>query len=536
MKIRSDILRVYQSLHTWVGICAGMLLFIGFFAGALTMFKQPLDRWISAPAHVLPAMPDERRDALVTALLAEHPAARKEFSLHLQQHENIAAPVSWSEGEGGHDIDLSAKRWHAMLNADGKLVAQQELPSLLAELIDMLHRTGGIPGTLGDEYIGIYLMGIAGVMYFLALVSGVILLLPTLVKDFFALRKGKNRKRFWLDAHNVVGIASLPYHIVISVTVIVFAFHDQFYGGLASVVYGEQPMFTPRAAQAYPLAELQPASALIATVQREAAGFGVTELMYMGLASPRPIVRAAVASPRYLVRGAETGYVMIHPFTGKVVDTSMLPSKDDTWHDIVVPMFSLHFGSYGGSLMRWVYFAFGVSGAFLFYSGNLLWVEKRRKNQATQQRRSTRLMAAATVGVCLGSVAGVCFAIVAGKWLFAAAENINSAYLAVYYAVFLAALAWAFWRGAARAGAELLGLCALGALAIPLTSLAAWLMPSTGWWAHGSVAALGVDVTALAFTAVFAWAARLTARRARSGPADSVWAISPRSLPVAGAP
>ena len=531
MKIRSDILRVYQSLHTWVGICAGMLLFIGFFAGALTMFKQPLDRWISAPAHTLPAMPAAQTDPLVRELLAQKPAARKAFTLHLQQHENIAAPVSWSEGEGERSIDVSATRWHAALDPSGKLLVQEEVPSLLAELIDMLHRTGGIPGRLGDEYIGAYLMGIAGIMYFLALVSGVILLLPTLVKDFFALRPGKNRKRFWLDAHNIVGIASLPYHIVISVTVIVFAFHDQFYGGIAKVIYGEQPMFARRAADAAPhhIGDLQPASALVAAVRREAPGFEVTELMYMGLETPRPMIRAAVASPRYLVRGAENGYVMIHPYTGKVLDTSMLPSKSDAWSDVVAPLFALHFGSYGGSLMRWVYFLFGASGAFLFYSGNLLWVEKRRKNQlrngpVPRQSLTTRVMAAATVGVCLGSMAGVAFAIVAGKWLFAAAENINAAYLTVYYCVFLAALAWAFWRGAPRAAVHLLALCALGALAIPLTSLMAWLLPSLGWWAHGSVAAIGVDATALALALLFAYAARLTARRAQHGPADSVWA------------
>ncbi len=232
MKVRSDILRIYQSLHTWVGICAGLLLFIGFFGGALTMFKQPLDRWISPPsprmAEALPA----NLDRLVSTLLAQTPAAREEFTLHLTRQENIAAPVSWSAGEGGHEIDLSARRWYGTLDADGKLATREVRPSLLSQLIDMLHRTGGIPGTLGDEYLGIYLMGMAGVMYFLALVSGVILLLPTLVKDFFALRPGKNCKRFWLDAHNVVGIASLPFHIVISVTVVVFAFHDQFYDGL----------------------------------------------------------------------------------------------------------------------------------------------------------------------------------------------------------------------------------------------------------------------------------------------------------------
>lgn len=532
MKIRSDILRAYKSLHTWVGIGAGMLLFIGFFGGALTMFKQPLDRWLSPPSAVaaMPAAPE--LDRLVREVLVQHPAARKEFTLHLDQQENVPGPVSWNADKNGRELDLSARRWHATLAADGRVVAQEAQASLLAELIDMLHRTGGIPGSLGDEYLGIYLMGVAGVMYFLALVSGVVLLLPTMVKDFFALRLGKNRKRFWLDAHNLVGIASLPYHIVISLTVIVFAFHDQMYDSLARVVYGSQPMFgqpPPRTAKPHAVAEMLPASVLLQTVRQTAPEFHVSEMLFMGLETPRPMIRAAVQSPRHLVQGATSGYVMIHPYSGQVTNVSMLPTQATGWGAIIAPFFALHFGSYGGEWMRWVYFLFGLSGAFLFYSGNLLWVEKRRKNQVrnqsdVRQSRTTTLMASATVGVCLGSVAGVCLTLVAGKWLHATAANINSASLAVYYSVFLLSLAWAFWRGPARAAVQLLALCALAAAAIPLTSLAAALLPALGWWAHTSPAALGVDLTGLAAALLLAYATRLSARRASYGPRDSVWA------------
>jgi hypothetical protein len=133
-------------------------------------------------------------------------------------------------------------------------------------------------------------------------------------------------------------------------------------------------------------------------------------------------------------------------------------------------------------------------------------------------------MASATVGVCLGSVAGVCLAMVAGKWLHATTLNINHTYLAVYYGVFLLSLAWAFWRGPARAAVHLLALCALAAAAIPLTSLAAVLLPAPGWWGHASPATLGVDLTGLAAALLLAYATRLSARRARHGPRDSVWA------------
>lgn len=102
-------------------------------------------------------------------------------------------------------------------------------------MIDELHRTGGIPGDMGHEQLGAYFMGVAGILYFLALVSGVIFLLPTLVKTLFALRRKKGPNRFWLDSHNLLGITALPFHIIISLTVVVFVFHDQIVRRLGAV-------------------------------------------------------------------------------------------------------------------------------------------------------------------------------------------------------------------------------------------------------------------------------------------------------------
>src|SRR3546814_7457542 len=73
------------------------------------------------------------------------------------------------------------------------------------------------------------IMGGIALLYAVAIVSGVICLLPSLVKDLFALRFGKNLKRMWLDLHNVLGLFSLPFHIIMALTSVVFAFHDQFY-------------------------------------------------------------------------------------------------------------------------------------------------------------------------------------------------------------------------------------------------------------------------------------------------------------------
>lgn len=525
MKIPAPILRIQKSLHTWVGLGAGMLLFIGFVGGALTMFKEPLEEWVTPPSHQLPGT--HNIDGLVKKLLTQHPSASQEFTLKL--NSDLTGTAHWTGESGGHELKLTTPGWQASLNEQGELITQAPVPSLLTELIDQLHRTGGIPLIAGGEYLGTYVMGVAAILYFLALVSGVILLLPTLVKDFFALRQGKNRKRFWLDAHNVVGIASLPFHIVISLTVIVFAFHDQFYDALAEVVYGDRPMFgaPPHKPQTpYKIADMVSVGQLVTSIQQEAPAFAIKELRYMRLESPRPMVRAAISNSQHMVRGASTGYLVLSPYTGKVTDTSMLPGKQNVWSQWLTPFFSLHFGSYGGDLIRWVYFILGLSGAFLFYSGNLLWVESRRKLQKQgtapiAQTRTTCLMAAATVGVCLGSIAGMSTTLAASKWLQLYTDNINLSYLGVYYSVFLGAVIWAFWRGAAKAAVEILGLSALASLIIPLTSLIALVAPATGLWAHSEV--WGVDATALGATILLAMGAKLTWKRMTRGAMDSVW-------------
>ena len=60
MKVRADIIKLGKNLHTWVGISAGILLFICFFAGGLTMFQHHLSQWASPPQQKLATIsPDQ---------------------------------------------------------------------------------------------------------------------------------------------------------------------------------------------------------------------------------------------------------------------------------------------------------------------------------------------------------------------------------------------------------------------------------------------------------------------------------------------
>lgn len=531
--MRSDILRVYKTVHTWTGIVAGLLLFIAFYAGAVTMFEDALTDWTTPPAvRAVPSVRLDRADVLIDRTLSAYPAARKLFNLALVDGDRVR--LSWQSAPG--------QRWDSWLDDEGQLHTAQSPTSDAASFIDLIHMTGGVPG--GYD-MGVRVMGVVSLLYGLALVSGVIVLLPTLVKDLFALRIGRNLKRMWLDAHNAVGILSLPFHLVMALSVVAFGLSDTIFdvqdkliyqGTLAPMMVAQNPYFAkapvaPHAATDPAPAMLSPAQ-LLASVRERAPRFEPTALRYRRAGQAGATVFVAGDDARFLAR--DGGFALMDPFSGKFLNAQFLPDGGGThWSSAASAFYALHFGTYGGAPVQWGYFALGLAGAFLFYSGNLLWIESRRKAMRRDgvpvtQRRSTFVMASLTVGVTLGCIGGISLTLAAGKLLAGRVGDLHAWHVGIYYVTFVAATGWAMLRGAARGSVELLALATLSTAAIPVLSLTGALVPSSGLWFSADAGSLGVDIGAALGALCFAWMWWKTRQRVRSGGADSVWSVRGR--------
>jgi hypothetical protein len=344
----------------------------------------------------------------------------------------------------------------------------------------------------------------------------------------------------WLDAHNVVGVVSLPFHIVIALSAVVFCLHEPLYDALDYVVYDGRLKSIMAASNPFTAikkdeqpAPMLPVNVLLDRVKGASPSFVPVEMRYRNAGLRGASVQVWGYDTRYMTRGK--GFAVISPVTGEIANTDYLPGREGTWTGIVATFFALHFATFGGDVVRVCYFLLGIAGAFLFYSGNLLWIESRRRTERrhggpVNQKTSTRMMSAATVGVCLGAICAISITIVAEKWLGGRVANIDVWRNAIYYCVFLGSVLWSFLRGAAAASVELLWLAAIAAAAIPLTTLTGWTSPALGMQGSASMAALGVDLVALFAALCFVWMARSAARRAEYGPADSVWAAPQRQL------
>lgn len=529
--MKAQTLRDYLAVHTWVGIVSGLLLFIAFYAGAFSMLEPEITRW-TQPAGARDISNDA--DAAVKRFFETHPKAQGNLSVQLPNEHGQPLLLRYSQRDRHEWLELGQ---------DGQL----RKPGLAAEddqsgnFVDYLHRKAGLPIPLDwAEPV----IGVVSLLYALALISGVVVLLPSLVKDLFYLRLGANIKRKWLDVHNLLGVTSLPFHIVIAASAAVFGLHDLIYLAQDKIVYRDGLRQTaardmpPRPSVQAPPADWLPPSAVVARVREQAPGFEPNGLRYAGLGTPRGMVLVAGDDPRHFKRGARDGFAMVDPVDGRIFDSSYMPARaEGALATGVVTLFSLHFGSFAGDVGRVLYVLLGLSGALLFYTGNLLWIESRTKRQrqapaVVTRPRHVRVMSALTVGVCLGCAAALPAALVAARWLAPWASDIDQVHQGTYYAVFAAALLWALWRGTATAAPALLWAAALGNALVPLSTL---LLDASGL---GWPAALArprdpgfwlLELLCAALALFFAWLAR------RQGGAAQAVAAATRPHPASAA-
>ena len=372
-------------------------------------------------------------------------------------------------------------------------------------------------------------------LYALALVSGVVVLLPSLVKDLFVLRFGRNAKRWWLDLHNLLGVASLPFHIIMALSAAVFCLHDWIYVAQDHMIYpGGLKSAEARAAPKRPPVTADPATwrtptELIASARQAAPGLAPTALDYRNLGTPKAAVYIAGSDDAHFKRSPRVGYAVLDPVSGASVQTNMLPGQGSNWSGTLVGFFSLHFGSYGGVPVRVLYAVLGVMGALLFYTGNVLWIESRTKrlrggDLAAPVPRHVRWVSSLNLGVSLGCVMGLSAALVAARWLSATALLPNTVVQTAYYLCFAGCIAYAFVRGTQAATVGLLAAAAVATALIPATSLWLALTQWPGEWLKPAAPGLWfIDVFSAIGAALLVWLCLRTLRRQRAStaaPAD----------------
>ncbi|KAG1259084.1 hypothetical protein G6F66_014520 [Rhizopus arrhizus] len=142
------------------------MLFVAFYAGSITMFEKPLERWATPPSALSAPVPMERAPELLAAVLKAHPEAAKNYSVMVQTSPEAPARVIWRVRG---DKPRLFTEFGASFAEKGPLPVELLRKAPVAQLVDTLHQFVGLPF---PDAISRPIMGIIALMYAVALISG----------------------------------------------------------------------------------------------------------------------------------------------------------------------------------------------------------------------------------------------------------------------------------------------------------------------------------------------------------------------------
>jgi uncharacterized iron-regulated membrane protein len=362
-RIPADFVRAVLKGHSLLGLAFAAAIYLVCLTGTVAVFAHELQRWENP--SIVPV--GEVSPAAVQRALAEA-AERAGPGL---EHVYITLPQAelprlllTTDAEG------SIRNWAA--DGEGRIV--HSASSVWTEFLTALHINLHLPRTWG-----IFLVGLTGVALLSSLISG-LFAHPRIFRDAFHLRLGGSRRLQEADLHNRIGVWALPFHVIVSLTGALLGLTTIIVGVLGLAVFqGDvdrvyslflppHPADDPRPA---PLIDLRPMFAEVA--QRSPQG----RVEYVFLEHPTERGGAAL----FNVNDGSGELTRLDAYTfdqsGRMYYAS--PARENNLgEEILGALGVLHFGWFGGGIIKIAYGILGLGLTYLAAGGVLIWLARRR--------------------------------------------------------------------------------------------------------------------------------------------------------------
>ena len=461
-------------LHTWCGLTCGWLLCAIMLTGTLSVFREPITRWMQARPTVQ-AAPADMAQPLEQALrhLAQQAPDARLWRIEFPLHEGDALQLLWRSGRVNGQAALHPVTGATLAQPWGRAT---EGGRHFMSFHYLLH--AGLPGY--------WLVGWVSMCMLVALVSGVVVH-RRIFLDFFTFRPGKGQ-RSWLDAHNATAVTTLPFLFMIVYTGL-FIFYTSYMPWPLRTVYGAdgqaytrfqgellhkaaEPPDRARSGEPAALVPLAPLLAQAQALLGQSARALVVEQPGDRNATVRVLGR--VDDDEHPSRSIlnPAGSVAFDGVTGAMLQLQRHDADaafaTEQVHGV---MESLHFARFGGWTMRWLYFISGLVGTVMVATGTVLFAVKRRQKSGHEFGAATAVVYRGIEALGVASVAGICVACIAyfhaNRLLPADLDGRVQWEIRAFLWVWLATLVHAALRPTQRAWVEQLGAAAVLCLALP---------------------------------------------------------------------
>jgi uncharacterized iron-regulated membrane protein len=357
-------IRGWSAVHKWTSLICTVFMLLLCLTGLPLIFHHEIGHALGTEVDAPEKSPDTPRislDRVLEIARSRYPDRVVQFASQEEDSDEVwyvtmtPTPAPTADFE---QVPVDART--------GAVLPRPPLHQGFMWVMDKLHVDlfAGQPGKL--------FLGVMGLLMLASIVSGVVLYAPFMRKLAFGeVRQYRSRRIRWLDLHNLLGIVTLAWLLVVGATGVLNTWAELLQQRwqsteLAALLgpYRDQPVI--------PDAERAPAQRALEAALRQVPGTHVTFIAFPG---------TTFSSPRHLtfyLRGNEPltsrlpQPVLVDAGSAKVTAAARLP-----WYLIALQVSRpLHFGDYGGMPMKIVWAALDIISIIVLGSGLYLWLAR----------------------------------------------------------------------------------------------------------------------------------------------------------------
>lgn len=504
-------------LHSWIGITLGLVVYVVAFTGCFALFGDEIHVWEDPAARL--ELPDDPVTITPTfeAWMHEEADGRDiefaSFTYPAHEAPYYGAYLLFKGDEGFEDREV---KWNS---ATGQRLPERG-DGLSTWLLD-IHRDFMWPDFVGGRTIGRSLVGVAGIVLLLAIVTGVVAH-TKIREEAYSWRLKRSTRLKWQDTHKIVGLWGLPFFLMIAFTGAVLGIVSLLAPIVAAIAFRgdvealEHAIFGDHAEPAGIEAPMLSLEELQAFVDPD-TGRPPQYVTFENYGD-----RNAVFN---LIYKADTELLLVESVavsgvTGEPVETLQSgPMKPGTRATGAIA--PLHYATYGGLWLKFLYFVLGLALAIITALGSMMWIERRKHgNEGSKSAQFYDRLSHLNTGVVMGLPVATVSLFYFDR-LYSGAETARLAAIGwTYFAVWAAALLFAFVRrNDYQTTRGLLVLAGLMAMGVPVLDG----VTTEEWFVQASVSAMPAHASlnlamlvAGALTSICGWAAptrRVDSRR-----------------------
>lgn len=365
-------------LHKWTSLVCTLFLLNLCLTGLPLVFAEEIDEWLNPgePYEVLANnAPAASLDSIVSIAKQKYPGEAVESVFMDEDGPGLFVgmmPTLDADEDLAHYMQFDRRTGRLM--KDEPPFAQQ--PQTFIGLMLSLHVD------LFMELPGELFLGLMGVLFIVAIISGIMLYGPFMKKvNFGTVRYGRSKRLKWLDLHNLSGIIVMAWMLVVGITGVINELSTPLFAlwqntevkGMLDKYNGKQQ---PKPEQ------LSSVQAAFDTAGKTLPGMEIVSIVFPG---------AQFGSPYHYLLWAKGD----RPLTSRLFSPVLVDGETGQLAAVVkMPLYlrsleisrPLHFGDYGGIPLKIIWALLDLVVIFVLISGIYLWFKQRKSRDAWLQK------------------------------------------------------------------------------------------------------------------------------------------------------